>query len=154
MKINLKRRIISSMLVALLFGSRAQAQTGDWQAVQNLRPGTRIFVKAQHHILCVFEAATDSELVCKPLRFLRLGPADSRFDRQGVREIRRAPNHAEAGWIGAGIGAGVGAAVGASTGTTPRSGSVIVLTLGGAMIGCVVGTIVLIFQRGKLIYRR
>jgi len=36
------------MVVALSLGFTAQAQTGDWQAVQNLKPGTDILVKAQH----------------------------------------------------------------------------------------------------------
>ncbi len=36
------------MVVALSLGFTAQAQTGDWQAVQNLKPGSYILVKAQH----------------------------------------------------------------------------------------------------------
>jgi hypothetical protein len=87
-----KPRIISSIIFVLLFGSSAQAQNGDWQAVENLKPGTRLTVKARHNILCIFQSATDDELVCKPLRFLHLGPGESRFDRQSVREIRLEPN--------------------------------------------------------------
>ena len=47
-----KRQIASSMVVALFFGFTAQAQTADWQAVQNLKPGSYILVKAQHRCRC------------------------------------------------------------------------------------------------------
>ncbi len=149
-----KPRIISSIIFVLLFGSSAQAQNGDWQAVENLKPGTRLTVKARHNILCIFQSATDDELVCKPLRFLHLGPGESRFDRQSVREIRLEPNLAKHMWVGAGIGAGAGAIAGATTGSPPRGGRIIVLTLAGAAAGSILGGILSIPLRGKLIYRR
>jgi len=163
-----RRQIISSMLALLLLESNAQAQTqtqtqsqtqtqtqaGDWQAVVNLKPGTRISLKAQHHILCVFQAATDDELVCKPKRFLWLGPRESRFDRQSIREVRLERNQTKDMLIGTGIGTGAGAIAGATTGKAPRGGSLLVLTLGGSLVGSVVGGIVSIPLRGKIIYKR
>jgi hypothetical protein len=150
-----KLRIISSMLVVVLFGSNAHAQTGDWQAVENLKRGTRITVKARHRVPCIFKTATDDELVCKPPRlFFILGPAEARFDRQTVREVRIQRNRENDGWIGAGIGAGVGGAVGAHTGSAPRGGGAIVDALLGAFLGGMVAGAVPIFHHDKTIYRQ
>jgi len=40
-----RRQIASSIIVAFFFAFTAQSQTGDWQAVQNLKPGSHILVK-------------------------------------------------------------------------------------------------------------
>jgi len=151
---NYKRPMASTILGVLLLGSNAQAKAGDWQSVRNLKPGTHITVKAQHNVLCLFQSATDNELVCKPLRFLSLGSRNGTFDKQSVREIRREPNVTKHALIGAGIGGGAGAIAGATTGTPPRGGRATVLTLGGALVGSVAGVIVSIPLRGKLIYRQ
>ena len=150
---NKKLRIISSVLVVLLFGSNVQAQNGDWQAVQNLKRGTRISVKARHRVICFFKTATDDELICKPPRLFFLGRAEARFDRQSVREVRIKRNEENDGWIGAGAGAGVGAAVGVNTGT-PRGGKAIVDTLLGAFLGGMVAGVVPIFHHDKTVYKR
>jgi len=149
-----KRQIISLMVAVVFFGSSAQAQTGDWQAVEKLKPSTRLSLKAQHHILCVFQAATDDELVCRPIRILRLGPAESRFDRQSVREIRLARNQGKDIAIGAGIGGGAGAIACAIKSTDHPGFNAVVGGLSGALVGTVVGAIVSIPLRGKLIYKR
>src|SRR5947207_10724679 len=62
-----KRQIPSSMVVALFFGFTAQAQTADWQAVQNLKPGSYILVKAQRSEEHTSELQSHSDLVCRPL---------------------------------------------------------------------------------------
>jgi hypothetical protein len=62
---NRKRQIISSMLVVLFFGTSAKAQTGNWQAVENLQPGRPILVKAQRDYFCILEGANDDQLVCE-----------------------------------------------------------------------------------------
>ncbi len=155
MATNRKLPIIPSLLVVLMFGSSAQAQTGDWQAVQNLKPGTRISVKARHRYLCSLESATEDELVCKvPEHRLSRLPPRITIPRGEVREVRLAPCQAKAAWIGAGIGAGVGAAVGASTGTGSRGAGASMGALAGALVGGVVGATVPIFRRGKIIYKR
>lgn len=154
MAASLKMRTISSIVAFLVLGPSLQAQTGDWRAVENLKPGTRISVKARHRILCVFQAATDDELVCKPLRFSRLGPAESRFDRQTVREVRLPPNQAKDAWIGAGIGAGAGAITGASRSGTSPGADAFFGALAGALVGGVAGSMVPIFRHGTIIYKR
>jgi len=60
-----RRQIASSIIVAFFFAFTAQSQTGDWQAVQNLKPGSHILVKAQHRYRCSVEGATDDELICE-----------------------------------------------------------------------------------------
>ncbi len=155
MATNRKLPIIPSLLVVLMFASSAQAQTGDWQAVQNLKPGTLISVKVRHRFLCSLEHATENELVCEvPEHRLSRLPPRITIPRGEVREVRLAHNQAKDGAIGAGIGAGVGAAVGANTGTGSRGAGASIGALGGAAIGAVVGTTVPIFRRGRIIYKR
>jgi hypothetical protein len=117
--VNLKRRIISSMVGVLFLGSSAHAQTGAWQAVENLRPGTHISVKTQHNYPCLFASASEEELVCyRPRnRLLRL-PATITIPRGEIREVRMEPNQAKEAWIEAAIGAGAGAAAAASNSRT------------------------------------
>jgi len=63
---------------AVLLASTAPAQTGDWQAVKNLQPGTKISVHSASpfHNLCIFERATDEQLVCEHILH---GPAGRSF---------------------------------------------------------------------------
>lgn len=146
------RPVVSAVIVVLLLAASTPAQSGDWQAVQNLKPGTRIFVKAQKRYSCTFDHATEEALVCKVPRPFR-GPSLVSLSRPEVREVRLQPNLAKHGWIGAGIGAGVGAAVGASSGTGSRGAGAFFGALGGAMLGGLVGMIVPIFRSGKVIYK-
>ena len=154
-----KRQIISSMVVVVLFGFTARAQTGDWLAVENLKPGSRILVKAQHRYLCSVEGATDDELVCEvhPARSLRLSTI--RIPRSEIHEIRMLPqpNQAKDAWIGAGIGAGAGAITAGTGSRTYKGVNAFFGGLAGAGFGALVGATVpvfqVIFQRGKLIYK-
>ena len=152
-----KRQMISALLAVLLLASNAQAQTGDWQAVKNLRPGTRISVKTQHRYPCFFASATEDELVCNgPDRLLRLPPRMT-FSRGEIREIRMGPNQAKDAWIGAGIGTGAGA-IAAGTGSRDYPGfHAFIGGLAGAGVGALVGATVPIFQEifhhGKIIYK-
>ena len=150
-----KRQIISSMVVALFFGFTAQAQTGDWQDVVNLKRGTRITVKTRHRTRCFFKTATDDELVCKPPRSLWLRPAERRFDRQSVREVRLERSDEANAAVGAAIGAGAGAALGASNGngTLTRGGGALLIGSIGALSGWFFGSDFHILH-GKIIYKR
>jgi len=150
-----KRQIISSLVVVFLLASNAQAQAGDWQALQHLRPGTRITVKTRHRARCFFTMATDDELVCKPPRLLWLGPAERRFDRQSVREVRLESSDEANGAVGAAIGAGAGAALGASNGngTLTRGGGAFLIGSIGALCGWFFGSDFHILH-GKIIYKR
>ena len=108
-------RIISWVLVVLLFASSTEAQIGDWQAVENLKSGTRILVKATERYFCSFEGASNDQLVCEVPKHGSLGRATVAILRSEITEVRRLPNQAKAAWIGAGVGAGAGAVLGAST---------------------------------------
>jgi hypothetical protein len=151
-----KRQIISTMVVALFFGFTAQAQTGDWQAIENLKPGTRISVKARHRVRCVFQRASQDELACERFdRLFRTLPSKIVFDRQSVREVRLERSNEANAAVGAAIGAGAGAAAGASSGngTLTRGGGALLLGCIGAIVGWFFGANFHILH-GKTIYKR
>ncbi len=142
-------RGVSALLIVLLFAASTPAQNTDWQAVQNLKAGTRISVKAQERYSCTFVHATEDILVCNVPRPFRR-PLPVSVPRPEVREVRLKPNRAKHGLIGAGIGAGAGAGAAASSGKSAGVGA-----LGGALGGSVAGLIVGgLFDRGRLVYKR
>jgi hypothetical protein len=136
---SLRLRIISSLLVTVLrCGSNLRAQTGDWQAVENVKPGTRISVKTHNRVRCVFQSASQHELTCKRLhRLFRRLPCETVFDRQSVREVRLERSVEANVALGAALGAGAGAAAGASNGngTLTRGGGALLLGGIGAIVG-------------------
>jgi hypothetical protein len=153
-------KAIFFLLAAVLLASTAPAQTGDWQAVKNLRPGTKISVQygRPFHNMCIFEHATDEQLVCE--RILRgfsraFIPPQAVYERKKIREVRL--EHSDAANIatGAAIGGAVGAAVGAGAGngTLTRGGSALLLGTGGALIGGAFGRDFPV-AHGKVVYRR
>ncbi len=165
-----RRQILYSMLAVLLLGASAQAQSqapaqdrrrggaGDWSVVKNLMPGTRISVKTHHRYRCLVENVTDDELVCgthAPFRSITL-----MIRRSEIREIRVAPhpNQAKDAWIGAGIGAGAGAVLGGTQSRDYPGFNAFVGGLAGALPGALIGGMVpifqVVFQRGKIIYKR
>jgi hypothetical protein len=152
-----KRKIVSLLFVVLIFASSGRAQTGDWQAVENLRPGTRISVKARHRIRCIFQRASQDELACeRPDRLYRTLSSEIVFDRQSVREVRLERSDEANGAVGAaiGAGAGAGAAAGASNGngTSTREGGAVLLGGIGAIAGWFIGAQFHVLH-GKCIYR-
>jgi hypothetical protein len=153
-----KRQAISSILAGLLFGSNAQAQTGDWRAVQDLNPGSRILVKSQHSYLCSVEGTTDEELVCEVQKRRSLGTSTIMIPRAEIREVRVLPNQAKEAWIGAGIGAGAGAIAAGAGSRTYKGANAFFGGLAGAGLGALVGAAVpvfqVIFRRSKLIYKQ
>ena len=118
------RQLFLSLLVVLLLANtqakgQAKAQvpsrgpSGDWQAVENLMPGTRISVKTGHRYHCAVEYVTDEELICEaqvPRSFRMNTLVIPRSEIQDVRALPH-PNQTKDMWIGAGIGAGAGAVV-------------------------------------------
>lgn len=148
-------RIASSLLALLILGSSLWADTGDWQAVQNLTIGTLISVKTSRRYPCLFDSATQDDLICKPPDHRLLGlPRTMTFPRRDIREVRIERNQGKDAWIGAGMGAGAGAAIGASKSSNSRGIGAFIGALGGALIGGVTGGLVSTFRHGKIIYRR
>ena len=149
----------------VLLVSTARARTGDWQAVRNLPPGTRISVRS-HRVFgrdtCFFLHATDDHLVCERAlhrrsRILIVLPIPSEVvhERSRVREVRVEHSEDANTLAGVGIGAGIGAALGAgvSNGAMTRGPGVILGSGIGALVG---GTFISKFPiiHGKVIYRR
>ncbi len=92
------------MLAFLIMASRTQAQTGDWQAVENVRPGSRISVRAKYRVRCIFQRATQDELVCERIQsgLIRISLSEITFDRWSVREGRLEPSDEANAAVGAG----------------------------------------------------
>lgn len=137
--------------------SSVQAQSGGWRAVENITPGSRISVKAKHRVRCIFQRATEDELVCERMNrgLLRIAPPEIELDRPSVREVRLERSDDANAAVGAVIGAGVGAATGASTGngTSTREGGALLLGAAGAIFGWFFGSKFHVLH-GKIIYRQ
>jgi hypothetical protein len=158
------KKTIPFLLAPLLLASIAVAQTGDWQAVKNLQPGTRISVRSGRPFIrntCFFLSATDDQLVCERAVHARRRmiippiPPEAVYERSKVREVRLEHSEATNTVAGAGIGAGIGAALGASAnnGTLTRGGSTLLLGGIGALIGGSFGRDFPVIH-GKVVYQR
>jgi hypothetical protein len=147
-------KIFLSLLAGLILVSAAQAQTGDWRAVESLAPGTRISVKIRFHMLCDLTRVTDAALMCELVR-QRIRPGEMTFNRKLIREVRLEHSDYANTAIGASLGGGVGSTVGASLGnrSLDRPGSALVLGTVGALVGGAFGRDFPIFH-GKVIYKR
>ena len=157
-------KAIFFLSAVLLLASTAPAQTGDWQAVRNLPPGTRISVRSNHLFVrntCFFLSATDDQLVCERALHSRRRmiippiPPEAVYQRSRVREVRLEHGEDANMLAGAGIGAGVGAALGAgvNNGTLTRGGGALLLGSLGALIGGSFGREFPVIH-GKIVYRR
>jgi len=166
-----RRKIYSSMLAMFLLTASAHPQSqartqlnspgpaGDWQAVKNLLPGTEIFVKTHRRYRCVVKEVTQDEVVCEEQgRWFRVSTLMIRRSEINEVRVRPHPNQAKDAWIGAGIGAGAGAIAAGTTSKDYPAFHAFVGGAGGAAAGAFVGGVVpifqLIFQRGKIIYKR
>ncbi|HEX9112296.1 MAG TPA: hypothetical protein VF845_12520 [Terriglobales bacterium] len=158
------KKTIPFLLAPLLLAASALAQTGDWQAVKDLQPGTRISVRSDHlfiHNTCFFLSATDDQLVCERAVHSRRRmlipplPPEAIYERSRVREVRLEHSEGANTMAGAGIGAGIGAALGASTnnGTLTRGGGALLLGGIGALVGGSFGSEFPVIH-GKVVYRR
>jgi hypothetical protein len=162
----MRLRILHPILAFLLLTPSALAQTGDWQSVMNLRPGTRISVKAGHFFmpsLCVLQTVTDEKLVCEralhnPHPFLNPPSVQlCTYTRKTVREVRLEHSDESNSAVGTVVGAGLGAAIGASfsperTGYAREGGALLLGAIGG-VVGGVFGRDFPI-AHGRVIYKR
>jgi len=156
-------RLHQFLLLTLLCVASAQAQSRDWKVVKQLAPGTPISVKYGSfwlHNRCVFESASDDVLVCERVLYgtSRLFiPPEAVYRRKLVREIRLEHSDASNIALGAAVGGAVGGALGAAasgdTHTRARVGAGLLVGMGGAAIGGLMGRDFPI-RHGKVIYRR
>jgi len=108
--------------LALFFPySTALAQTGDWQAVENLPRRSLISVEDMHHTIhgtCRFQGVVDTQLLCE-YGSHAFDSSEVAFRRESIRAVRREHNST---LIGMAIGAGSGAVIGAARDSTPGGG--------------------------------
>lgn len=132
----------------------AKSPVGDWQAVQQDIPrGWQIIVVTSMTFPCVFEKATEQELVCTQLdRRTGADDAEIHIRRERVREVRVERREGANMSAGAAGGGAIGA-LGALAITGPHAGLAFVLTLLGAGMGAHGGRNTHILH-GKVIYRR
>jgi hypothetical protein len=158
-----RRRILSSALVVLAMfflgpSALAKKNAGDWQVVENLKPGTHVIVKAGHKYSCTVEGATEEELTCWVHLRRSFGTITVVIPRGEIREVRTLPNQAKDAWIGAGIGGAAGAiAAGTTSRTYPGVNAVfggLAGAGGGALVGAMVPIFQLIIQHGRVIYKQ
>ncbi len=147
-----------AIVAVLLSVPGAQAQKGDWSAVEQLAPGTRISVKTSVRLVCYFESATEDDLYCEMRQHARFATVDSgrHYDRKRIREVR--VEHSEDGdaAVGALVGAGTGAAIGATVpgnGTLTRGGRELLLGGIGGIVGGFIGRDFPV-AHGRVVYRR
>jgi len=145
-------RIASLYLAALFLTSSAIAQTGDWQAVQNLPGGTPLKVKLKHgHTFghCEFMGATDDMLRCE---FPGLRYRSAHYRRSNIKGIYLVHN---ARAIGFGVGAVSGVIIGAAATPGPAAGRELFAVIDGTLLGGVgffIGSAVDPFFHGKAVY--
>ena len=134
-----------------------KAQTGDWQAVENIPLGTKITVAVKHHLTighCFLSEVSDEGLSCEGdgPRWLPL-PA-IHYRRRDIRAVYLGRHTVEtAVLIGAGVGVIWGIARPALSGPGGRPVSAILDGAVFAGVGWFVGSILDLFIRGRLVYR-
>jgi hypothetical protein len=88
----IKQRIFLLLFASLMAASGASAQKLDWQAIEKLKAGDRIWVNAQQQHYCYFEKATDDKLFCNPVSAAPSSQsADLVFNRKDIRDVCLAP---------------------------------------------------------------
>lgn len=127
----------------------AKTDLGDWQTVQQDVPrGWQIVVVTSMTFPCIFQSATDQELICESLE--RNSSKEVRVRRERIHEIRvEKRNGANALAFGAAAGL-AGAGIGA---LAAKANSAYIFALAGSAMGARTGSHVHIL-RGKVVYRR
>jgi hypothetical protein len=147
-------KIIPFLLAPLLIASSAMSQTGDWEAVQALRSGTKIKVTLKNRRTfghCFFDGASDDQLFCTS----RGGLLSRRkvYLRDEIEAVYLTHNGPAIGLV---VGAGAGAAIGAAGDPVPglgRGGTALLDAglFGG--LGAFFGMVLDPFFHGRVVYR-
>ena len=152
------RKILMMILLScgLCASCFAKGPVGDWQIVQQDIPrGWQITVVTSFTFPCVFQQATDQELICEPLDHdgRASDKGEIRVRRGRILEIRVEKREGANMLAGAGGAAALGSLLGALLIPGARGPSAYLFGLGGASIGASSsrGTHIL---HGKVIYRR
>jgi hypothetical protein len=106
--------VIACILTCLLAAQNLPAQSGNWNAVAAMTPGTHIYVVSKHlHRACDLLRVTDNELLCEEgsSRFGSRTLVAPRWEIREVREVQaREAKIAAAAALGAAVGVGIGRA--------------------------------------------
>ena len=136
-------KIIPLLFAPLLIASTAMSQTGEWEAVQALRSGTKIKVTLKNRPTfghCFMDGASDDQLVCISGRW----PLSRRkvYLRDDIKAVYLTHNGPA---IGLGVGAGAGAAIGASRSSCCHAANALLGAGALGVIGWVSGTVAVRF---------
>src|ERR1700675_2193321 len=144
-------KIIPFLFAPLLLASRAMSQTGDWQAVQALRSGTKIKVTLKNGPTfghCFFDGASDDQLFCTS----RGGLLSRRkvYLRDEIEAVYLTHNGPA---IGLAVGAGAGAAIGATGSNCCHAANALLGAGALGVVGWLSGTVADPFFHGRAVYR-
>ncbi|MBZ5701584.1 MAG: hypothetical protein LAN84_07025 [Acidobacteriia bacterium] len=149
--------MLVTLLLLTIAATNAEAQKGDWAAVQRIEPGTRISVKLRLRTVCHFVSATENQLACKipPEGRMPFLPSELKFERRKIRQVRLEHDPSVNSLAGMAIGMGTGAALGAAAGgkTLTRGGGAILMGGIGALFGGVYGMFFPVVHK-KVVYKR
>lgn len=146
----MNRRTLSVLLCIVVLvseGASAQSDVHDWRNVQNLAPGTEVWVKtAQGRITARVRRADDTTFVLYTSHqvFFATVEQEHVFNRTDVREVRLGKGSLSklaGAAIGAGVGAGIGLGIESQQKNKIEDGHLVSILLGffGAAIGVAVG---------------
>jgi len=146
-----------STLFVLIFllktASFAKSPVGDWEAVQQDIPrGWQITMVTSMTFPCMFEEASQQELVCRRLDRAS-DDAEIHIPRERIHEIRVEKRTGANTLAGGAAGAALGSSLGLLLIPHARGASAYTFGLGGAAIGASHGRNTHILK-GKVIYRR
>jgi hypothetical protein len=146
--------LLTSLLASFASFALAKSPVGDWQSVEDLPTGWQITVVTTFTFPCIFEKASDDELICGQLdRHAHVSDTDEIHVRRGViREIRVEKRNGANSLAAAGLGGGLGAGFGAIAIAGARGPAAYLLGTLGAMTAARTGNDTHLL-RGKVIYR-
>jgi hypothetical protein len=154
LKLMRSRLLLISFLALFTSTVFSKSPVGDWQSVQDIPAGWQITVVTTFTFPCIFERASDDELICRQLDrradLAELHEIHSRRDR--IREIRVEKRNGANSLAAAGLGGGVGAGFGAISIVGARGPAAYLLGTIGALMGARKGNDTHLL-RGKVIYR-
>src|SRR5438067_891414 len=148
------RLLLSSFLILFTTIVFAKSPVGDWPSVEDIPSGWQITVVTTFTFSCIFEKASDNELICSQLD-RRADVSDSHqihVRRDRIREIRVEKRNGANSLAAAGLGGGVGAGFGGIAVAGARRPAAYLLGTMGAMMGARKGNDTHLL-RGKVIYR-
>jgi hypothetical protein len=142
----------------LLFSCMAQAQPGDWQNVENLPSGTSISIKLRVRFRCLFQSATDEELICERTQrvWILSNSSEIKVNRKRIREVRLEHSDSTNALVGAAVVGGGAAIAEAARVDGDAKTRTIAALFAGSLFGLLGGVIGRDFPilHGKIIYKQ